>query len=89
MRTRFPGLCWVCWARILALMLLMLLAAKALAEPVEASPAQPLVPPEDAPLADGTRERIPPDYRGQEPPPTTTGDVLIWDRGSSSSRPIW
>lgn len=55
-------------------MLLTLLAAKAFAEPVEASPAQALVPPEDAPLADGTRERTPPDYRGQEPPPTTSGE---------------
>jgi len=69
----------VCQARILALMLLLLLvlAARAFAEPVEA-PTQPLVPPVDAPLADGTRERAPPDYRGQKPPPTTTGDVLIW-----------
>ena len=76
-RTRFTSLCWVCRARILALMLLLLLAAKAFAEPVEPS-QPPLVPPEDAPLADGTRERTPPDYRGQKPPPTTTGDVLIW-----------
>ncbi|RPH67218.1 MAG: hypothetical protein EHM78_21980, partial [Myxococcaceae bacterium] len=77
MRPRLLTLCWVCRARLLALMLLLLLAAKALAEPVE--PAQPpLVPPEDAPLTDGTRERTPPDYRGQRPPPTTTGDVLIW-----------
>jgi len=59
-------------------MLLALLAAKAFAEPVEASPAQPLLPPQDAPLADGTRERTPPDYPGQERPTTTTGDVLIW-----------
>jgi len=60
------------------LLLLLVLAARAFAEPVEPSPTQPLVPPVDAPLADGTRERATPDYRGQKPPPTTTGDVLIW-----------
>lgn len=77
MKTRLTRLCWVCQARIVALLLLLLLAAKAFAEPVE-PPQPPLVPPEDAPLADGTRERTPPDYRGQKPPPTTTGEVLIW-----------
>jgi hypothetical protein len=76
-KPRFLNLCWVCRARILALMMLLLLAAKAFAEPVEAPPP-PLVPPEDTPLTDGTRERTPPDYRGQKSPPTTTGDVLIW-----------
>ncbi|HET6981500.1 MAG TPA: hypothetical protein VFI53_05125 [Myxococcaceae bacterium] len=78
MRTRFH-LCWVCQARILALLLLLLLGVKAFAEPVEApSPPVSQESPEDAPLADGTSQRSVPDYRGRKPPPTTTGDVLIW-----------
>jgi hypothetical protein len=78
--TRLLGLCWVCRFRLLAILLLLFLfAAKAFAAPVE--PTQPPIseqPPVDAPLADGTARRTAPDYRGQKPPPATTGDVLIW-----------
>ena len=65
--------------RILAAMVLLLLAARAFAAPVEQPP--PPIPeqhPADAPLVDGTSQRKPPDYRGQQPPPPTTGEVLIW-----------
>jgi len=62
-------------------LLRLLSTLDALAEPVAQGPPptsrpQPDAAP-DAPLADG-ETRKPPDYRGQEPPPTTVGDVLIW-----------
>src|SRR5262245_46001220 len=59
-------------------MLLLLLAVTAFAEPIQTPPPPAQPPPEDAPLADGTSQRAVPDYRGQKPPPPTTGDVLIW-----------
>ena len=74
-------LCWVCRLRILAVVLFLLSAVKAFAEPAPQTPP-PASPeqedgPQDAPLADGETRKAP-DYRGQQPPPTTTGDVLIW-----------
>ena len=78
-RKPFHRLCWVCQARIVAVLVLLLLAVKAFAEPVvPPSPPVSEQSTEDAPLADGTSQRSVPDYRGQKPPPTTAGDVLIW-----------
>jgi len=74
-------LCRVCQARIIALLLLLLLAAKAFADPITTAPppvSNEAPVPEDTPLAEGTSQRTAPDYRGQMPPPATTGDVLIW-----------
>jgi len=73
-------LCWICRARILALVLLLLTGVKAFGAPIQEPRPQPAAPGDvqDAPLADGTSQRTPPDYRGQPPPPTTTGEVLIW-----------
>jgi hypothetical protein len=78
--SRRRHLCWICRARLLALLLLLLIGVKAFAEPIQEPPPQPQAAEgsEDAPLADGTSQRTPPDYRGQKPPPTTTGEVLIW-----------
>jgi hypothetical protein len=76
-KTRLLRLCWICRLRIIALVLLLLTALKAFAEPVEQPAPEPSAEQSDVPLAEG-ESRKPPDYRGQEPPPTTTGDVLIW-----------
>jgi hypothetical protein len=66
------------------LILLLLTALKAFGEPLAQVPPEPSpteqaaqAAPADAPLEDG-KTRKPPDYRGQQPPPTTAGDVLIW-----------
>jgi hypothetical protein len=78
-KTNFRRFCWVCRCRIIAALLLLLTAVKAFGSPIQ-EPPRPAAEdvPEDAPLADGTSQRTAPDYRGQKPPPTTAGDVLIW-----------